>query len=47
MIGTVKKGMEARDVVGNKSQMAGDVQKLEENLGRLKYESNRLRYFLE
>ena len=47
VIGTVKKGMESREMAQNKSQMAGDVKRLEENLGKLKYESNRLRYFLE
>lgn len=44
---TVKKGLGSRDLGQKKEEITGDVRKLEENLGKLKYESNRLKYFFE
>lgn len=43
----MKKTQGSRDYLLKKEEYPGEVNTLEENLGRLKYESNRLKYFLE
>lgn len=44
---TVKKTQGSREYLIKREEFPGEVSTLEENLGRLKYESNRLKYFLQ